>query len=156
MTSLLLGALTGPGGVLQGAGDHAARTIHDLIFQVIGAIYLSDQLSFSKFSLEFGANSEGVSIDSETGEIRISPEALANGIAVNVVSSDEDGETSGRFEVNLSIREIGTEQPEAPVSAGALADVIAPAGSGPVTVDAAADFTGREPDLYRQWRRRHD
>ncbi|WP_424934680.1 WD40/YVTN/BNR-like repeat-containing protein [Amaricoccus macauensis] len=103
---------------------------------------MSDQLSFSKLSLEFGANSEGVSIDSETGEIRISPEALANGIAVNVASSDEDGETSGRFEVNLSIREIGTEQPEAPVSAGALADVIAPAGSGPVTVDAAADFTG--------------
>ncbi len=141
-TSLLLGSLTGTKSVLPGAGNPAAGTNHDPIFQVTGASYLSDLSSISNLSLGFHASSDGFSIDSETGEIRISSQTLVSGITVTMTVSDADEEVSGRFEMHLAIREVASEWPEAPVSAGPLDDVTVSIGSAPVVVDAAANFTG--------------
>jgi hypothetical protein len=139
MTSLLLGAQIGTRGTGQRATGQNAEVNRDLFLLVIGVNFLSDSLSISTLSLGFSADSDGIAIDPGTGEVRISSRQLMDGIAVVVTTFGAGGEISGKF--NLAIA-LDTGVPAAPVATGALDNVTALIGSGPITVKAAADFVG--------------
>jgi hypothetical protein len=144
MTSLSLGALLGKRGAGQRETERIAESIHDLILQITGVDLLSDLLPFSTLSLKFSAASGGITIDPETGEIRLSSHQLKDGITVNVKTSGADGKISGQLQINIALSSLGKSVIDAPVAKGKLDDVTVPIDSGPVIVDAASDFIGED------------
>lgn len=138
MTALSLGALIGTKCNAQEKVCPISEAVRYFLFEATGVNNLSNFFPFSTLSFGFSTDSDGISIDAETGEVRISSQALADGIAVTVKASDTDGNVSTHFDFNIGL----TALPEAPIAADALEDVIVPFGSDVIIVDAAADFSG--------------
>jgi Sortilin, neurotensin receptor 3, len=142
ITSLLLGAQIGTRGAGQRTAGRMAEVIWNLLFQVTGVNYLSDLFSFTTISLDFSPNGDGISIDPETGKIRISSQQLMDGIELTVTAFDANGKLSGQFDLVIALKDSDAGVPAVPVSKGGLDDVMALIGSGLIAVDAATDFTG--------------
>jgi hypothetical protein len=94
---------------------------------------------FRSADYKFTLAGEGVSVDAETGSVSIPAETLFGGVEVNVTATNTEGTMTSVFKVAVTPSGVA-----APVAANGLADVTAAQGTGPVFVDAAADFTGAD------------
>ena len=137
-------------------GPTALGRLRDLTYGFNSGVQVLNAFpEFTGDALTFSVTGEGVSVDPETGLVRILTDALREGLVVTVTASNSGGTASSSFQVTVTATAEPEPQPEPqpepepstgmpPTAVGAIADVIFAPNSGLQSISSQAHFAGED------------